>query len=76
MKTNHHLRLSALTAAALFLAGVSLGAPTGYVPLEYIESTGTQWIDTKVVAQGANTSLEMDITAMTTPTETAFFGYN
>ena len=76
MKTNHHLRLSALTAAALCLASVSLGAPTGYVPLEYIESTGTQWIDTKVVAQGANTSLEMDITATTTPTETAFFGYN
>ena len=50
--------------------------PAGYVPLAYIESTGTQWIDTKTVAQGANTSVEMDVTATTTPTDTAFFGYS
>ncbi|MBQ6926121.1 MAG: hypothetical protein IJQ73_15910 [Kiritimatiellae bacterium] len=49
--------------------------PAGYVPLEYIESTGTQWIDTKTVAQGANTSVEMDVTATTTPSDTTFFGY-
>ena len=42
---------------------------SGYAPLDYIESTGTQWIDTKVVPT-ANTSLILDYRLTTWKVET------
>ena len=52
---------------------VATDLPAGYTELEYIESTGTQWIDTGIKWRYGY-SLEMAFTAIQTGPNTAIFG--
>jgi hypothetical protein len=66
---------------ALVLALVSLGVlcdramslPAGYQAVAYIQSTGTQYINTGVVPGGAM-AVEMDFTSTTVDSEVGLFG--
>ena len=66
MKTNHHLRLSAMGAAALLAACMPFGSaaalPAGYVPLEYISVDGSAkpYIDTGHLPT-SNTKIAIDM---------------
>ena len=51
----------------------SAGLPSGYTQLEYIESTGTQYIDTGVTG-GTNASFEMTARMVSERTNNQFFG--
>jgi hypothetical protein len=52
------------------------GLPTGYTPLEYIESTGTQYINTGVDINSGNFSIDTDMqfTALTSPQYYGIYG--
>ena len=75
MKTNHHLRLSALTAAALLCASASAATlPEGYALLSYAASTGTQRIDTGIYPK-ATTRVVIDFQYPSVPTAAAYCGW-
>lgn len=49
------------------------GLPTGYTPLEYIQSSGTQYIDTGFTPD-QNTRIVMDVQATAVKASSGFFG--
>ncbi len=49
------------------------GLPTGYTPLEYIESTGTQYIDTGYAWTSLNRKVDMDVMVTTYVSNSHFF---
>ena len=64
----------ALAVLPLTLFSKTDSVPAGFIPVEYIESTGTQFINTLLTA-GNSMSLDMQIeTTGTTSGERAFFG--
>lgn len=74
---------SALAAVGCLLVGLLCGSaaraeaqlPAGYVPLAYIQSTGTQYIDTELVASAnAVCEAEVEVPDAKVNTECAFFG--
>ncbi|MBQ6247219.1 MAG: hypothetical protein IJK04_10160 [Kiritimatiellae bacterium] len=66
MKTNHHLRLSAMGAAALWAVCIPFGSaadlPAGYAPLEYISTDGSAkpYINTEYLPT-SNTKIAIDM---------------
>ena len=68
------LALAALPLSLFSAPGEADSLPAGFIPVEYIESTGTQFINPRLTA-GNSMSLDMKIeTTSTTSGDRAFFG--
>lgn len=62
----------AALALGLLGGGNTSGLPAGYTRVEYLESTGTQYIKTTLIPEGLNTNIQFEIT---TRKQTTIFGY-
>jgi len=50
--------------------------PAGYTQLEYIESTGTQYINTNIIPSSDGYHINTKMTFLSTPSTMGIFGYN
>ena len=64
----------AVVAIFAFVSAHAATLPAGYTELEYLQSTGTQWIDTGYILQSNDVTYEWTAEDLSTMTNTSLFG--